>query len=33
MINAELALELAKQHEWARREVKPIDPITVVAGA
>ena len=29
MISAELALELAKQHEWARREVKPIDPITV----
>ena len=29
MISAELALELAKQHEWARREVKSIDPITV----
>ena len=29
MISDELALELAKQHEWARREVKPIDPITV----
>jgi 2-oxo-hept-3-ene-1,7-dioate hydratase len=29
MITAELALELAKQHEWARREVKSIDPITV----
>ena len=29
MISAELALELAKQHEWARRDVKPIDPITV----
>ena len=29
MISAELARELAKQHEWARREVKPIDPITV----
>lgn len=29
MITAELALELAKRHEWARREVKPIDPITV----
>ena len=29
MISAELALQLAKQHEWARREVKSIDPITV----
>jgi 2-oxo-hept-3-ene-1,7-dioate hydratase len=29
MISAELALDLANQHEWARREVKPIDPITV----
>jgi 2-oxo-hept-3-ene-1,7-dioate hydratase len=29
LITAELALELAKQHERARREVKPIDPITV----
>jgi 2-oxo-hept-3-ene-1,7-dioate hydratase len=29
MITAELALELAKRHEWARREVKPIDPITL----
>lgn len=29
MISAELALELAKQHEQARRGVKPIDPITV----
>jgi 2-oxo-hept-3-ene-1,7-dioate hydratase len=28
MISAELALDLAKQHEWARREVKSIDPIT-----
>lgn len=29
MISAELALELAKQHEQARRKVKAIDPITV----
>ena len=29
MITPELALELAKRHEWARREVKPIDPISV----
>ena len=29
MITAELALELAEQHERARIEVKPIDPITV----
>jgi len=29
MISDELALELAKRHEWARTEVKPIDPITV----
>jgi 2-oxo-hept-3-ene-1,7-dioate hydratase len=29
MITPELALELAKRHEWSRREVKPIDPITV----
>jgi 2-oxo-hept-3-ene-1,7-dioate hydratase len=29
VISAELARELAKQHEWSRREVKPIDPITV----
>jgi len=29
VISAELALELAKRHEWARTEVKPIDPITV----
>jgi len=29
MISEELALELAKRHEWARTEVKPIDPITV----
>jgi 2-oxo-hept-3-ene-1,7-dioate hydratase len=28
MITAELALELAQQHERARREVKSIDPIT-----
>lgn len=28
MISAELALHLAKQHEWARREVTSIDPIT-----
>ncbi len=29
MISAELALDLAKRHEWARSEVKPIDPVTV----
>src|SRR3954465_7865971 len=29
MISDELALELAKRHEWARTEVKAIDPITV----
>jgi 2-oxo-hept-3-ene-1,7-dioate hydratase len=29
MITAEFALDLAKRHEWARLEVKPIDPITV----
>ncbi|MEP7204130.1 MAG: 2-oxo-hept-4-ene-1,7-dioate hydratase [Ilumatobacteraceae bacterium] len=29
MITAELALELAERHEWARREVTPIDPVTV----
>jgi 2-oxo-hept-3-ene-1,7-dioate hydratase len=29
MISAELALDLAKRHEWARREVKSIDPVTV----
>ena len=29
MISAELALDLAKRHEWARREVKSIDPISV----
>jgi 2-oxo-hept-3-ene-1,7-dioate hydratase len=29
LITDDLALELAKRHEWARREVKPIDPITV----
>ncbi len=29
MITAEVALDLAKRHEWARREVTPIDPITV----
>jgi 2-oxo-hept-3-ene-1,7-dioate hydratase len=29
VITAEVALDLAKRHEWARREVKPIDPITV----
>jgi len=29
VITADLALDLAKRHEWARREVKPIDPITV----
>ena len=29
MIAAELALDLAKRHEWARREVKSIDPVTV----
>ena len=29
MITPELALELAEQHERARIEVKPIDPITV----
>jgi 2-oxo-hept-3-ene-1,7-dioate hydratase len=29
VITAELALELAKQHEWARREGKSIDPVTV----
>ena len=29
MISPELALDLAKRHEMARREVKSIDPITV----
>jgi 2-oxo-hept-3-ene-1,7-dioate hydratase len=29
MITPELAHELAQRHEWARREVKSIDPITV----
>jgi 2-oxo-hept-3-ene-1,7-dioate hydratase len=29
MITAELALELAKRHEWARREAESIDPVTV----
>lgn len=29
MITPELALDLAKRHEWARREVKPIDPVSV----
>ena len=29
MISPELALDLAKQHERARREVKSIDPVTV----
>lgn len=29
MISAELALELAKRHEWARTEVKSIDPVSV----
>jgi 2-oxo-hept-3-ene-1,7-dioate hydratase len=29
VITADLARELATRHEWARREVKPIDPITV----
>jgi 2-oxo-hept-3-ene-1,7-dioate hydratase len=29
MISAELALDLAKRHELARREVKSIDPISV----
>jgi 2-oxo-hept-3-ene-1,7-dioate hydratase len=29
VISAELALDLAKRHEWARREVKSIDPVTV----
>ena len=29
MISADLALDLAKRHEWARREVKAIDPISV----
>jgi 2-oxo-hept-3-ene-1,7-dioate hydratase len=29
MISAELALDLAQRHEYARRHVQPIDPITV----
>ena len=29
MISPELALDLARRHEWARCEVKPIDPVTV----
>ncbi|HSB85806.1 MAG TPA: 2-oxo-hepta-3-ene-1,7-dioic acid hydratase [Ilumatobacteraceae bacterium] len=29
MISADLALELARRHEWARSEVKSIDPVTV----
>jgi 2-oxo-hept-3-ene-1,7-dioate hydratase len=29
MIGADLALELARRHEWARTEVKSIDPVTV----
>jgi 2-oxo-hept-3-ene-1,7-dioate hydratase len=29
MISAELARQLAEQHEWARREVKSIDPISI----
>jgi len=29
MIAAELAVELAKRHEWARRNVTSIDPVTV----
>ena len=29
MISAELALDLAKRHEMARREVKAIDPISI----